>query len=230
MIFTAFTKALSQMGDRRFRKVLAMGVGLTLALLFGVYAVFLLVLQWVFPDSLTIPLLGEVQWVDDLFSWGSLLLMIFLSVFLMVPVASAITGLFLDDVAEAVEDKHYPHLPRVPRTSFSAGLLEGINFLGVLVAANLVALVLYFFFAPFAPLIFWAMNGLLLGREYFQLLALRRLGPDKAKQMRRKHAGTIWMAGALMAVPLSIPLVNLLIPVLGAATFTHIYHGLKLED
>jgi CysZ protein len=29
-----------------------------------------------------------------------------------------------------------------------------------------------------------------------------------------------------MAVPLSIPLINLLIPVLGAATFTHLYHRL----
>jgi CysZ protein len=230
MIFTAFTRAVAQMGDRRFRKVLLMGVGLTVALLFAIYAVFLLVLQWMFPDSLNIPLLGKVKWVDDLFSWGSLLLMVGLSVFLMVPVASAITGLFLDDVAEAVEDKHYPNLARVPRTPFLTGLKDGINFLGVLVAANLAAFVLYFSFAPFAPLIFWAMNGLLLGREYFQLLALRRLGPEKAKQMRRKYSGTIWLAGALMAVPLSIPLMNLLIPVLGAATFTHIYHGLNLED
>lgn len=29
-----------------------------------------------------------------------------------------------------------------------------------------------------------------------------------------------------MAMPLSIPLVNLLIPILGAATFTHIFHAL----
>ena len=34
--------------------------------------------------------------------------MIGLSVFLMVPVASAFTGFFLEDVAEAVEDRHYP--------------------------------------------------------------------------------------------------------------------------
>ena len=29
-----------------------------------------------------------------------------------------------------------------------------------------------------------------------------------------------------MAVPLTVPLVNLLVPILGAATFTHIYHAL----
>ncbi|WP_420862840.1 EI24 domain-containing protein [Algirhabdus cladophorae] len=230
MILDSFFKALGQLPDPRFRKVLLMGVGLTVALLFGIYAIFLLALQALFPDTLTLPLLGEVTWVDDLLSWGSILLMLILSTFLMVPVASAITGLFLDDVAEAVEAKHYAHLPRVPRTPFLTGLKDGINFLGILVAANLAALVLYFFFAPFAPLIFWAMNGLLLGREYFQLTALRRLGPVKAKQMRKKYAGKIWIAGALMAVPLSIPLVNLLIPVLGAATFTHIYHSLGIPE
>ena len=30
-----------------------------------------------------------------------------------------------------------------------------------------------------------------------------------------------------MAAPLSIPLVNLLMPVLGAATFTHLFHRLQ---
>ena len=33
-------------------------------------------------------------------------------------------------------------------------------------------------------------------------------------------------AGALMAAPLSIPLVNLVIPVLGVATFTHMVQRL----
>ena len=35
-----------------------------------------------------------------------------------------------------------------------------------------------------------------------------------------------WLAGTLMAAPLSIPLVNLLVPVLGVATFTHLFHRL----
>ena len=45
-----------------------------------------------------------------------------------------------------------------------------------------------------------------------------------AKLLRKEHRGTIWMAGTLMALPLSVPLLNLVIPILGAATFTHIYH------
>lgn len=226
MIFLDFLKALGQLGDKRFRRVLWLGIGLTLALLFGVYAAFLGVINWTTPDVLTLPWIGEVTWVDDLVSGASIILMLILSMFLMVPVASAFTSIFLDEVAQAVEDRHYPHLPAVPRVPFTEVLQDGLNFLALLIVANLLALVLYVFFTPLAPLIFWLLNGFLLGREFFQLVAMRRIGKAGAKVMRRQYTLQIWAAGALMAVPLSIPIVNLLIPVLGAATFTHLYHRL----
>ena len=71
-----------------------------------------------------------------------------------------------------------------------------------------------------------ALNGFLLGREYFQVAALRREGPEGARTLRRRHAIKIWLTGCLMALPLAIPVVNLLVPTLGAATFTHLYHRL----
>jgi uncharacterized protein involved in cysteine biosynthesis len=59
------------------------------------------------------------------------------------------------------------------------------------------------------------------------MVATRRLGRAGAKALRKRHAARIWIAGTLMAAPLSVPLVNLLIPVLGAATFTHLFHRLN---
>lgn len=226
MILSSFADAVFQVGDRRFRRVLMLGILLTVALLVAAYAGFLWFLQATVGDTATLPLIGEVSWVGDLLGWGSLLVMIALSVFLMVPVASAITSLFLDDVAQAVEDRHYPHLPPVARAPFWDSVRDTINFLGVLVGANILALVLYAFLAPFALFIFWGLNGFLLGREYFQLAAMRRVGRQEAKVLRKRHLATIWLAGALMAIPLTIPLVNLFIPILGAATFTHLFHRL----
>ena len=225
MIFSSFFKALGQTGDPRFRRVLMLGVGLTLALLIAAYAAFLLLLSWLFDGEVSLWFVGEVRWLNDLLSWSSFLLMVILSTFLMIPVASAITSLFLEDVASAVEDEHYPHLAKVPPIPFWAGLKDSVNFMGVLIAANTLALFFYALFPPFAPLIFWLLNGFLLGREYFQLAAMRRVGLDGAKKLRRQHGLTIWFAGTLMAIPLSIPIVNLVIPILGAATFTHIYHA-----
>ncbi len=227
LIISSFGNTLAQLGDPRFRRVLLKGIALTFVLLIAVYTAFLMVLNWLGAATWVQELLGNISWVGDLFTFASMALMIFLSIFLMVPVASAITSLFLDEVADAVEDRHYPHLPQVAHVSFAEGLKDSVNFLGVLIAANLFALILYVIFTPFAPFIFWGLNGFLLGREYFQLVAMRRVGRAEAKKMRRKHGGTIWLAGILMAMPLSIPLVNLLIPILGAATFTHLFHQLE---
>ena len=227
MIIKAFLLAIGQLGDPRFRRVLLLGVGLTFALLVASYAGLLWLVNWMVGEEATLPVLGEVRWLNDLLSLSSFFFMIILSVFLMVPVASAITSMFLDEVAQAVEDKHYPRLPRVPSVPFGEALRDTINFLGVLIGANLLAIVLYVFFAPAALFIFWGLNGFLLGREYFTLAAMRRIGREGAKELRAKHAGTIWVAGILMAMPLSVPLVNLLIPILGAATFTHIFHMLE---
>ena len=88
----------------------------------------------------------------------------------------------------------------------------------------MLALVLYIFAGPFIPVVFWAVNGWLLGREYFTLVATRRIGRERAKALRAQNSGRIWLAGILMAAPLSVPLVNLVIPVLGVATFTHLFH------
>lgn len=227
MIAASVLAAISQLSDPRFRAVLVQGVALTLALLAGAYFLVFWGIQWLLPEVITLPFVGDVTFIDDFVSWGSVVLMLGLSVFLMVPVASAFTGLFLDDVADAVEDAHYPHLSPAPRLGIAAGLQEGLTFLGVLIAANIAALFAYLIFAPLAPFIFYALNGFLLGREYFRMIAVRRLGRAGAKTAFRRHLVTIWITGAIMAVPLTIPLVNLLVPILGAAAFTHLYHRLE---
>jgi len=227
VILASVSQTLGQLGDPRFRRVLFIGVGLTFALLVAVTAGVLLLVNWLLGPEASLPLIGPVTWVNDLATVTGFLVMLVLSVFLMVPVASAITSLFLDDVAQAVEDRHYPHLPPVGHQSLVDAVRDSVSFLGVIVVVNLLALVLYVVFAPFALFIFWGLNGFLLGREYYTLAAMRRVGREEAARLRRRHMGTIWVAGVLMAMPLSIPLVNLVIPILGAATFTHIFHKLQ---
>lgn len=227
MIYAAFIAALSQMSDPRFRRVLWLGVFLSLALLIAASVLVIWGVRGLVGDAVTLPFIGEVAWLDSVAGWGAGLALAVLSVFLMVPVASAITSLFLDTVAQAVEDEHYPGLGPAKPAPVLDQILDTIGFLGVLILANLVALILYLLLAPAAPLIFWGLNGFLLGREYFTLAAMRRVGRSEAKRLRRRHMATIWAAGFLMAIPLTVPLVNLLIPILGAATFTHLFHRLQ---
>ena len=228
MIFASFGLALGQLGDRRFRRVLLLGVALALVLLVAVYTAFLQLLWWLTPDSFEIPLVGPVTGIETILGWASLLLMLGLSIFLMMPVASAFTGFFLEDVADAVEDRHYPHLPPATALPWADALRQSVNFPGLVIAVNVGALFLYPFAGPLIPVLFWAVNGFLLGREYFTMVALRRLPPAEAAALRSRYSGTIWLAGTLMAAPLSVPIVNLVIPVLGAATFTHLFHRMML--
>lgn len=154
MILSSFLAAIGQLGDARFRKVLILGVGLTIALLVGATAGFLWLLDGIIPEGVT--LFGrEITALDDFASWAAIGLMLLLSVFLMVPVASAITSMFLDDVAQAVEDKHYPQLPPATPVPFGDAVRDTVNFLGVLILANIVALILGLIFLPAWLFIFW---------------------------------------------------------------------------
>ncbi|HBD92096.1 MAG TPA: hypothetical protein DEF16_06030 [Gemmobacter sp.] len=226
-MFACFGRALGQLSDPRFLRVVALGILLAAVLLLGVYVGTFALIGWLAPDQLVLPLIGPVGGVDTALSIGSVLLVMGLSVFLMMPVAALFSGLFLESVVDAVEDRHYPGLPRATPVPLADSLIDAVNLFGLLILANLFALLLYPFAGPLVPVVFWAVNGLLLGREYFTLVAMRRLGRQGAKALRARHSGTVWLAGALMAAPLSIPLVNLVIPVLGVATFTHLFHRLN---
>ena len=227
MILGDFLKALGQIGDARILRVMALGVVLALGLLFAIYGVLIGVIDLFVPGSVSIPLIGQVEGLTTLFGWGSLLLVLVLSVFMMVPVASAFTAFFLEEVADAVEDRHYPGLPPARSPGFLAALADTLGLLALLLAVNLISLLLWPFAGPVMPFLAWGINGYLLGREYFTLVAARRLGREAAQQLRQQNAGQIWLAGVLMAAPLSFPLVNLLVPVLGVATFTHLFHRLQ---
>lgn len=216
-----FARALTQLGDPRFFGVLLRSLALTVAALAGLFLAVMSGLGWLLPDAMTLPWVGTVGFVDDLLSWTAIGLMLVLSVVLMVPVAAAVVGFFLDDIAAAVEARHYPGLPPATELGLGAQVADALRFFALVVAVNLGALVIYLLVPPFAPIVFWLVNGYLLGREYFQLVATRRLGAPGATALRRRHGLRIWLAGTAMAVPMSVPVVNLFVPILGVAVFTH---------
>ncbi|SDE38474.1 EI24 domain-containing protein [Limimaricola pyoseonensis] len=226
MILADLMKALGQFSDPRFRRVLWLGLALSAGLLVAIYFGLVGLVGLFAPETVTLPLIGEVAWIDDALGWGSLLLMLGLSVVLMLPVASLMSSFFLEEVAAAVEARHYPSLPSARSIPLADQVRDALSFLAVLVLINVAAFAASLAFPPAAPFLFYGVNGWLLGREYFQVAAMRREGREGARRLRKRHPLRIWGAGCLMAVPLTVPVVNLLVPVVGAATFTHFYHRL----
>lgn len=220
-ILTDFQKAVAQFSDRRFLAVLVKALGLTLALFLAISLGFSWLLGLILPDQITVPFLGEITIFSSLLSFAAIPALMLLSTFLMFPVAAIFVGLFLDDVADAVDRRHYPALPKPRRLDLGEVLLDAARFAGLFLAVNAVALIIYVLSTVLAPVIFWLVNGFLIGREYFHQVACRRMPPTEAHRLRKDNWLRVWIAGVLMAVPLSIPFLNLIVPILGIATFTH---------
>ena len=227
MILSDFLKSVAQFDDPKFRRVLWRGMGLTIVLLIAACLLVNFGINQLLSSAWAANLIGDQSWLGALINIGGVLFTIALSIWLMVPVTSAIIALFLDEVAQAVEARHYPHLPKQAAAKLQDQILVSIRFLGFLILANIGALILSMILPFLAPVVFWATNGYLMGREYFQMAAMRRVPRTQAQELLRRHQGAIWCAGILMAIPLTIPLVGLFIPILGAATFTHLFERLR---
>ena len=141
--------------------------------------------------------------------------------FLFPVVLSATIGLFLESVAEAVEARHYPTLPKATRLPIWPLLLASLRFLLVACLLN-VLLLPCLLLGPLFPIVYYVVNGYLLGRSYFELVAWRRLDPASARILRRQHAGTVILAGIATALLLTVPLLNLIAPVLAVMAMVHL--------
>jgi len=224
-----FLRALAQVLDGRFLGVLARAVLVAALILVG-FAIGAGWLVGLLPDTVALPLVGEVAVPLRQVQGLTIVLIIVLSSFLMFPTAAAVVSFYLDDVVDAVEARHYPELPELRHSGILEMLLGAVAFSLIVIMVNLGALMFYVMSGALAPLVFWAVNGFLIGREYFTLVAGRRLPPAEVAGMRREHGWRIWAAGFMMAVPLSLPGLGLLLPVLGVATYTHMFHRLRRAE
>ncbi|HEV8388670.1 MAG TPA: EI24 domain-containing protein [Dongiaceae bacterium] len=211
-MFSAIAKTLGQLNDPPIRRVIGKTLGLAIVgyILF-VVLVYLLI-GW---------LSGLGGWLEGLAEFGGVIAAMVVAWFLFPSVAAAIAGIFADEVIDAVEAKHYPFLAPGKPVPVLAAVLDGLKLAAIALIANILALPFLIVF-PVYVLITWGVNGWLLGREYFEMVAFRRMDRATAHELHRRHNRTFTIAGVMIAVCLTIPFVNLLAPVLGAAFMVHI--------
>lgn len=235
VMFGALSKAIAQCSDPAFRGVLLRAVGLALVVFLALWAAagVLLswggegLLDWLVAEGITGFWLDLLEWVLGALSVAGVLLATFI---LFPAVMVLILELLLEDIAEAVERRHYPDLPPARAQPLGETLATGLVFVLVTVGLNLLFLPLYLlllFVPPLNLILFYALNGYLFGREYFELVALRRLEVPEAKRMRRRHGGRLFLAGVVITVLMTIPLVNLVAPIVATAFSVHLFEGLK---
>ena len=172
-----------------------------------------------------LPVLGNPL-VNRVLEWLAPLLFVFGGVLVGPPVAALFASLFLDQVAERIEARDYPSWPaRSP--SFATILRAGLKLAVLIIGVNLVLLPFDIGLPGLGELLSLAANGWLLGREYFELAALRHIALDAATEARRANSGVIWLAGALIALASMVPLLNLVAPLLGTALMVHLFHRMR---
>jgi uncharacterized protein involved in cysteine biosynthesis len=141
-------------------------------------------------------------------------------------IAVAVLQFFADEVVEAVERRYYPAaLARARKLPFRQELAVGLRGAKRAALFNLAALPLALALAVTgvgSPLVFWGVNAVLLGRELTELVWLRHASSPEAPPPLNQ-AEQLALGGVCAALFL-VPFVNLLAPVLGAATATHRIH------
>ena len=229
-MISAFVKSFQQLPDVTFRGVLFKSLGLAVV----VFAVL---------GLLTWPVLGQLDWVLDwlpdwlrfdwlesLLSFISALAILVLAVVLFAPLVSIFISLFLEEIASAVEGRYYPGLPPAPGQPLKDAMATSLKFFVVMVVANIAVLPIYLLMI-WMPLInvfiFYGLNGYLLSREYFELVSLRRLDAAQARALRQAHRGQLLGAGVVITFLFTIPLLNLLAPLLATAAMVHLLQGFQ---
>lgn len=211
-------KAFAQTFAPDYRRVLLRSVGLAIGLV--------IVLGIGAHAALTHFVTLSWGWAELLLDVVAALGIIIGGVFLVPPVTSLIAGLFLDDVAGQVERTDFPAEPEGTALPVARSMWLSIRFFGIAVLVNLVALLLLL--VPGVNLIvFYVANGYLLGREYFQLAAMRYRPEQEAIAMRRRHRVTIFLAGLVIAVLVSIPILNLATPVFATIFMVRLHKRLS---
>jgi CysZ protein len=229
----AAVKALSQILSPPMRSILWRSIGLALVLIVVLAIGLQRLLSWLATSG--------VGWAEatlgpgfqtplDVLSWivsiAAGLGVVFGAVLLMPAITSLVAGVFVDEVADHVEHEYYP--AERPGTALPLGvaMTEGVKTALLTILVYLLALP-FVFLAGAGFLAFFIATAWLLGREYFELAAMRFRPPAEAKAMRKQNAAIVFTAGLFIAAFVSIPIVNLATPLFGMAFMVHMHKRLS---
>jgi CysZ protein len=214
-MFASARKALAMIFDPAFFRVVLISVILTVLLFAALFAgAEYLVTQ--------LPTLGS-PWVNKALEIVTPVLGVLLVVSLGAPVAALFASLFLNTIASSVEKKYYPADPRASGAPVVSSLFLALRFTGLVLAVTVALLPFDVILPGVGSAVTLVADAWLLGREYFELAALRHMSKGAVDAMRKRHRFAILGAGLVIALLSLIPGADLVAPLFGAGLMVHVF-------
>ncbi len=220
-MFQAAAKSVEQLFSAKFRWVLLKSLGLTIA----VFTLLWLSIENVLSKFLTLPF----PWMETMVAIMTGLGLIAGMVFFLLPITSLVATFFLDEIAETVEESHYPKDPKGRELPTLQGIIIAAKFTFSIIGVNILVLILALI-PGLNLMVFYGGNGYLLGREYFELCGLRHLPHDEVIHLRRANRARVWTGGILIAFVATIPIINLFTPLFATAFMVHTFKAVHRGD
>jgi CysZ protein len=214
-MFASLRKAANVLRDGAFFGVAAKAIVLTAVL----YAALFVAAEWGVHH---LPHFGAA-WINQALEVLVPVLLLILPFLMGAPVVAFFASLFLNDIAKAVETHYYPADPKPSGAPFGQSLVTGLKLFVLITALDLLLLPLDAALPGIAETATILINGWLLGREYFELVALRHVSRRASQALRRRHKGAIFTAGVLIALLAVVPFVNFIAPLFATAFMVHLY-------
>jgi uncharacterized protein involved in cysteine biosynthesis len=218
----AFELAVHQLGDPKLRAVLWQSLLLSLF-----FQIAIAVLAWWALQHFAH---FQWEWVNQAIQWLGGAAVVVLALLLFPASFGIVVSIFTERIADIVEGEYYPALGKARGIPIWTGIWTGVVFLVAVILLNLVMLPLYLvalFVAGLGAVLFYAINGWLTGRLYYEQVALRRRAPAEVKAWRRANTGELWLTGIVIVFLGTIPILNLIVPVLGTAAMVHVAQTLR---
>jgi len=210
--------ALAEIFSPPFRRVMGKSLGLTAALL---------ALAGVGLDRLALShLYVGPAWLSVILSVVVSLGLVVGLIFLVPPTTSLVAGFFLDDVAAIVERTIDPRGPPGRPIPFAPSIVMGVRFavLSVFVNAAVLALTI---FTGVGLVAYFILNGYLLGREYFELAAMRYVSGAEARVLFQRNLPMVYLAGVVISGFVAVPVLNLLTPLFATAFMVRVCRRIR---
>lgn len=214
-MFSAFFKALGQLSDPAIQKIIAVAIALSVAVFAGIA-----ILAWFLIGLMA----GLPGWWGEAAQIGGVFVTFIVAWFTFPAIAAALSAIFADQVIDAVEAKYYPNRAKPRSTPFWAAATDGLKLAGLSLLVNLFALPLLIV-PPLYILVAYGINGYLLGREYYEMPAFRRLSRAEAKAAFGRNRGLFTGAGIVIAFLSTLPIVNLIAPIIATAFMVHLFES-----